>query len=74
MRDARLMQFQDDNWRLEITHESGIAEVLDLGRLTKEQAQREALIKVQSDVRIICFDKDVMKAIQENRLRGIVGL
>jgi hypothetical protein len=72
--DAKLVQDQDDSWMLFIQHDSGITQPISLGRLSKEQAQREAVRMVPEDMRIICLDKHVTKAAREGRLREIRGI
>lgn len=77
---GKICQSEDDSWTFEVQHDSGLIEppVL-LGKLSKEQAQKEAVRRMsdgngQSKGVVFCYDKRTMKAIRENRIAGIQPL
>jgi hypothetical protein len=66
-----LLQADNDNWTMLIHRESRLVETETLGILTKEQAQREA-IRRYPNIEIVCYDKEVIKAISEGRVKGVL--
>jgi hypothetical protein len=71
MTKINLTQSDDDKWTMFIHRESGLIETETLGVLSKEQAQREAIRRYPS-TDIVCFDKEVCKAIREGRVKGVL--
>lgn len=60
---AELKQRPDDSWTIEVQHESGILVATPLGKLSKEQAIREAERRGHTHIR--CWDKTVLAAIEK---------
>ena len=68
-----LFQLDDGRWFINAIQESGIMEVIELGVLEKEQAQRETIRRYPKD-EIKCYDKVVAKAFREGRVKGVLPL
>jgi hypothetical protein len=74
--NANLYQRDDNSWMMEIQHESKVIEPVELGMLTKEQAQKEALRRItgpDGEIHgiVTCFDRHTMRAIKQGRVIGI---
>lgn len=65
MKEVDLKHWPDDSWTLEVPGENGITKVFYLGKLSDEQAIREAARRGYHDIR--CWRKDVMTAIVQGK-------
>lgn len=69
---ANLWQNDDDFWTLDVERESGLVESIQIGKLSKEQAMREAVLRYSCIKPIHVWDKHALKAYREGKVRGIL--